>query len=219
MYTYQRLSGSALQGLDLFNFSSYWNALKNKIAQLQGLGYQISLYQQKLGVAHNRLQAQGRADLTAQLGDEIKKVEDDLAKWWRVKGYIDKYLPEWVKAETSGGPIKSNLSALPVVLGATAIAALAYVVNTGLALLQDYSFKTNLTASVIEGKMTSGQAAEILSVPKEKGILEQVVGNVGTTVGIGLPVLVLIGGGIYFAMTTGMLRGMFGGGSSQGSTP
>lgn len=219
MYTYQRMAGSALNGLDMFNVSSYWNALKNKIAELQGLGYQISLYQQRLGVAHTRLVARGRKDLAAQLEDEIRKAQDDLTKWWKVKGYIDTYLPEWMKAAGASSPVVSNLSALPIVLGATAIAALAYVVNTGLALLQDYSFKTHLTETVIEGKMTSGQAAEILSVPKEKGVLETVVSNVGTTVGIGLPIALLVGGGLYFAVTTGMLKGLLGGigGSSSQS--
>lgn len=215
MYSYERMPGSTLAGLDMFNFSSYWQTVKNKINELQGLGYQISLHQQKLGVAYSNLKAKGRDDLAAQLQDEIAKTQDDLNKWWKVKGYIDKYLPEWMKADQPEAKVVNSLSVLPIILGAAAIAALAYVVNTGMALLQDYSFKSQLTAAIIEGKMTSGQAAEVLSVPREKGVLEEVVGKVGTGLGFGLPVALLVGGGLYLVFTTGMLRGVFGGGSQS----
>jgi hypothetical protein len=216
MYTYRAMVASRpsnVSGLDMFNFSSYWNTIKNKINELQQLGYTISLHQQKLGVAYSSLKARGRDDVAEQLQDEIAKTQDDLNKWWKVKGYIDTYLPEWAKADQPGAVVTNNLSVLPVVMGAAAIAALAYVVNTGMALLQDYAFKSKLTAAVIEQKMTSGQAAEILSVPREKGVIEEVVSKVGTGLGFGLPVLLLVGGGLYLVITTGMLKGLFG--SSQ----
>lgn len=215
MYSYKRMPGSTLAGLDMFNFSSYWQTVKNKLNELQELGYQISLHQQKLGVAYSSLKSKGRDDLAAQLQDEIAKVQDDMDKWWKVKGYIDKYLPEWMKADQPEAKVVNSLSILPIILGASAIAALAYVVNTGMALLQDYAYKSKLTAAIIEGKMTSGQAAEVLSVPRERGVLEEVVSKVGTGLGFGVPVALLVGGGLYLAFTTGMLKGVFGGGSQS----
>jgi hypothetical protein len=218
MYTYIKIPASnSLSGImDMFNVSSYWRTIKNKIADLQELGYQISLYQQKLGVAHTRLMNQGRVDLAKQLQGEIDKAEDDLKKWWKVKGYIDTYLPQWVQIDQS---IKvaptSGVGAIPIVLAGMALTALAYVVNTGMALLQDYQFKKHLTSAVIEGKVTSGQAADILSVPSTEGAVEKIIGKVGAGVGFGLPIALLIGGGLYLAMSTGMLRGLFGGGTAK----
>ena len=223
MYTYRTLPASnQLDGvMDMFNMRSYWNALKGKIAELQGLGLKISQYQQKLGVAHSRLMERGRKDLADQLTDELAKVQDDLTKWWKVKGYIDSYLPEWVKLDQGAvAAPTSGVGAVPFVLAGMALIALAYCVNVGMALLQDYAFKSQLTTAVIEQKMTAGQAAEILSVPKSEGIFEKVIGTVGIGVGIGIPTVLLVGGGIYLLLTTGMLKtilGSFGGSFSQSS--
>ena len=226
MISYQRLPGSSLAGLDMFNFSSYWNVLKNKIAELQALGPVISVHQQKLGVAKYNLLQRGRADLASQLDDEIAKVQDDLDKWWRVKGYIDKYLPEWMKADQPSGAVVNNLSVLPIVLGVAAIAALAYCVNVGMALLQDYALKQSLTTDVIEQKLTSGQAAEILSVPRPASnvveeTIQKTVEAVGSGIGFGIPTALLVGGGLYLAYSTGLLNsilGMFKGSSTPSST-
>lgn len=225
MISYARLPGSSLAGLDMFNFSSYWNAIKNKIAELQALGPVISVHQQKLGVARYNLLQRGRADLASLLDDEIKKVQDDLDKWWRVKGYIDKYLPEWAKADQPSGGVVNNLSVLPVVLGVASIAALAYCVNVGMALLQDYALKRSLTTDVIEKKITSGQAADILSVPRESSAvaetIQKTVEAVGSGIGFGIPTALLVGGGLYLAYSTGLLNsilGMFKGSSTPSNT-
>lgn len=225
MISYARLPGSSLAGLDMFNFSSYWNAIKNKIADLQALGPVISVHQQKLGVARYNLLQRGRADLASLLDDEIKKVQDDLDKWWRVKGYIDKYLPEWAKADQPSGGVVNNLSVLPVVLGVASIAALAYCVNVGMALLQDYALKRSLTTDVIEKKITSGQAADILSVPRESSVvaetIQKTVEAVGSGIGFGIPTALLVGGGLYLAYSTGLLNsilGMFKGSSTPSNT-
>lgn len=212
MYSYERMPGGLSGIMDMFNVRSYWSAIKNKIKELQGLGYQISLHQQKLGVAKYNLEQRGLKDLASQLDDEIKKVKDDLDKWWKVKGYIDKYLPQWmaIDGDAKIGPT-SGVGVVPIVLAGMALTALAYVVNTGMALLQDYAFKSKLTSAIIEGKMTSGQAAEVLSVPKEKGVLETVVGKVGLGLGFGIPAVLMIGAGLYLMLGTGVLRGMVSG--------
>lgn len=224
MISYDRLPGSSLAGLDMFNFNSYWTTIKNKIGELQALGPVISAHQQKLGIAYSSLMSQGKQDIAEQLKDEIAKVQDDLDKWWRVKGYIDKYLPEWMKADQPGAAVVNNLSVLPVVLGVAAIAALAYCVNVGMALLQDYAMKSKLTAAVIEQKLTSGQAAEILSVPRPSNAIEETIARtaeaVGSGIGFGIPTALLVGGGLYLLYTTGVLNsilGMFKGSNSQSS--
>jgi hypothetical protein len=261
MISYARMPGSSLAGLDMFNFSSYWNVLKGKIADIQALGPVISAHQQKLGVARYNLIQRGKPELAALLDDEIKKVQDDLNKWWKVKGYIDKYLPEWMKAASApsapvvntmspvvsrvsqptvyspptmvdnvtgwvgswfGGSGLSGVGALPIVLGVAAIAALAYCVNVGMALLQDYALKRSLTTDVIEKKITSGQAAEILSVPRESSIVSETISKtveaVGSGIGFGIPTALLVGGGLYILYSTGIFKTLLGGNSqSSGS--
>lgn len=223
---------ASLSGIDTSSFFSYWNAIKNKINDLQNLGYQISLYQQKLGVAKANLIARGKKELAETLNDEIKKTQDDLDKWWKVKGYIDKYLPEWLKISSSGGPVVSQLNtssvtqevkqpvnyqvyqpkstledlknwvgswfgleALPIIIGVASLAALTYVVTTGMALLSDYQYRKDVTALVIEKKVTGEQAKDLLEITKGS---EGFLSNLGLGTGIALPVILIIGGFIFY---------------------
>lgn len=228
MISYQRLPGRAsqvaLNGIsDWFGMPTwvkqYWQTIKNKIKELQGLGAVISAHQQKLGIAYTNLVNRGRQDLADLLKDEAAKANDDLQKWWKVKGYIDTYLPQWVKLESNEVITQpgSGVSAVPFILAGMALTALAYVVNVGMALLQDYAFKSKLTSAIIEGKMTSGQAADVLSIPRDEGVFEKVIGKVGVGLGVGVPTALLIGGGIYYLLYSGMLNRLFGSTSSQSS--
>lgn len=221
MISHNRLPGSALAGLDMFNFTSYWNAIKDHIQELQNLGPIISAHQQKLGVVKSILVARNDKNQNI-LDDEIAKVQDDLDKWWTVKGYIDKYLPSWMQADQPGTTIVNNLSILPIVLGVAAIAALAYCVTTGMALLQDYAMKQSLTTAVIEQKITSGQAADILSIPPPTSNVvtetaEKAIVAMSSGIGFGIPTAVLVGGGLYLAYTMGLFKTIFGGSSSSSS--
>lgn len=211
MIAYTRLPASnQLEGIsgvtDWFGMPkwvlSYWNTIKGKIADLQALGPKISAYQQKIAIAQSRLQARGLTNAAASLDDELAKINDDLQKWWKVKGYIDTYLPQWMGLEENIKAGVSGLGFVPIVLAGMALVALAYVVNTGMALLQDYMFKSQLTQDVIDQKLTSGQAAEILSVPSSPGVIEQVVGKVGTGLGFGVPMALVAGVGGYLLYTT-----------------
>src|SRR5688572_7287170 len=116
MYSFTRLPASHLEGLDMFNFNSYWNAIKNKIGELQGLGPKISAYQQRIATAQYNLRARGQENYAVALDDELRKINDDLQKWWKVKSRLDTYLPEWVNAANQGGTVVNNLSVLPLVL-------------------------------------------------------------------------------------------------------
>lgn len=240
MYAAQPLAGS-LSGIESLNVSMYWNAIKNKIQELRELPTWTTNHAMKLGIAVTNLRARGRHKDVEILETEIRKVNDDIAKAWKVRQYIDKYLPEWmaainqptapvvvtgsaapsvpvvqssasvpnakplpfqtpattepsvtgwIKSWFGGGGVQ-GLGVLPIVLGATAIAALAYVVTTGMAIYQDYVTKKDLTTAVIEGKMTSGQASDILVAarPSESifgGITKGIGTNIGTIAILGL---------------------------------
>jgi len=214
MYSYRKLPASnSLEGIFDFGygwswFSSYWNSLKGKIAELQGLGLKISTYQQRIAVAQQTLLKRGDTRGAAALGDELLKIQDDLDKWWKVKQKLDTWVPTFMKAEQeSGQPTGQGLGALPIlVLGVAGIAALSYIVNTGLALLQDYAFKSQLTQAVIDKKLASGEMRDIISVPKEEGIFEKTIEKVGVGLGFGIPTALLVGGGIYLLLMTGTLN-------------
>ena len=229
MITGKRLPGAlnnqALNGItDWFGMPtwvrSYWAVVKGKIKELQGLGYQISLHQQKLGVAKSILVARNDPHKNA-LDDEIRKTQDDLDKWWKVKGYMDTYLPQWMKLdENVAASSVGGVGAVPVVLAGMALVALSYTVTTGMALLQDYAFKSKLTSDVIAQKITSGQMVDIVTATKQDSIAEAVINKVGLGVGMGLPTALLIGGGLYLLYTTGVVgsvMNMLKGSSTQSS--
>jgi hypothetical protein len=224
MYSYKKLPASnQLDGiLDIFGMRSYWTALKGKIGELQGLGFKISTHQQRIAIAQQTLLKRGEVRSAAALDDELRKIQDDLDKWWKVKGYIDTYLPQWMKLD-EGEPVgRVGVGAVPFILAGMALTALAYCVNVGMALLQDYAYKSQLTQAVIDKKLAAGEMRDILSVPKDEGVFEKVIGTVGIGVGIGIPTVLLVGGGLYLLFTTGMLKGILssfgGGGSSQSSS-
>ena len=208
MYAAERMPGT-LAGIESLNVSMYWNAIKDRIADLQQLPTWTTNHAMKLGIVVSNLRAKGRHDLVALLDTEIQKVNDDIARAWKVKGYIDTYLPQWITASqaAAAGPVITSvttpqattpnkvtlppnyqapsaidevtgwigswfggggvsgdrgLGVLPIILSAAALAALAYCVTTGMALYQDYVTKKDLTQAVIEGKLSSGQAADII---------------------------------------------------------
>ena len=220
MYTFRvmpatvRISKSGqLDGImDMFNVKSYWAALRGRIGELQALGPKISTYQQRIAVAQQKLFARGTADgdrLAHALDDELAKINDDLQKWWKVKGYIDSYLPQWMGLDNNAAPSgpTSGVGIIPVVLAGMALVALAYCVNTGLALLQDYAYKSQLTQDVIDNKLTTGQMTDILSIPRTSGgVFESVIDKVGIGAGIGIPTALIVGGALYVAFSTGLLN-------------
>lgn len=226
MISYARLPGTlnsqALSGIsEWFGMpsyvKSYWDTVKRNIQAIKDTGYQISLYQQKLGVAKSMLVAKNdpRKNL---LDDEIRKVQDDLDKWWKVKGYIDTHMPQWAQLDSNTANVQpSGVGAAPFVLAGMGLTALTYTVTVGMALVQDYAWKRSLTADVIAGKVSSGQGAELLSVPREQGVFAETIKAVSTSVGFGIPTALLIGGGLYLLLITGSLKGLLGGGSSQSS--
>lgn len=234
MISYQRLSGrlnqEALNGIsDWFGMPTfvkdYWRVVKQNIGNIRATGPKITQYWARISAAQQTLAARGDSRAVL-LDDELKKVADDLQKWSKVDNYINTYMPQWMgldnpsQVATSPGGV-SGLGFVPLVLGAVSIGALSYVVNTGMALYQDYQFKQGLTQQLIEKKITSGEYRDILSVPKEEGVFEKVVSTVGVSAAFGIPTALVVGGGIYLLVTTGILNKLIGsvmGGSSQQSS-
>jgi len=228
MISYKRLPGRASpQGLNGFDFgygwswfSQYWNVVKRNIKELYDTGPKITQYWSRISNAQQILVARGDQVHASQLDDEMKKIADDLQKWSKVKEYMDIWLPTFAKAEAENvQPAGQQLGAvLLAVLGVAGMYALAYIVNNGMALKQEYAFKAQLTADVIAGKLTTGQMTDILSVPKKEDILEKTLDKVGLGIGVGIPTALLVGGGLYLLFTTGILNKVIGsvfGGSSS----
>ena len=247
MYTYDKLSGSSrLDGADgivddittqvqsatagWFGMPSwvmsYWAVVKNKVNDLIATGPKITAYWSRISNAQQTLRARGREDLAVQLDDELKKIADDMQKWSKVKQYIDNYMPQWVMLDQNVAVQPgSGVGAVPFVLAGMALVALAYVVNTGMALVQDYAFKSQLTQAVIDQKLSTGQMTDILSVPKSEGVFEKTIENIGGGLGFGIPTALLIGGGAYLLFATGGLNtilksvsGLFGSSSPSQSS-
>jgi hypothetical protein len=220
MMTYQRLPGrlnkQALNGIsDWFGMPSYvkdyWQVVKANVQNIRDTGPRITQYWARISNAQQTLAARGDSR-AALLDDEMKKIADDMQKWSRVNGYINDYLPTWmgldqnVVVSATPGSAVSGLGFVPLILSAVAIGALAYVVNVGMALYQDYQFKSQLTQAVIDQKISTGQMTDILSVPKSEGIFEKVVSTVGVSAAFGIPTALVIGGGIYLLIGTGTLN-------------
>lgn len=225
MYTYHRMPVS-INGVESLNFNSYWNAIKDKIADLRELPTWATNHAMKLGITVSNLEKLGKTQAIEAMQLEIRKVNDDIAKAWKVRGYIDTYLPQWMAAANqatgSGAPIVTTatqtktvapqqpvqvyteptlfqdatgwvkslfggvdghggLGIAPVIaISAVAIAALAYVVTVGMSLWQDYKFKKDLTQNVIEGKVTSGQMAQILTAARPpENLIEKITSQAG----------------------------------------
>ena len=107
MYATRKMPGS-LQGIESLNFATYWNAIKNKIFDLQQLPTMAVNHAMKLGIVVSKLQAMGRQDLVETMQLEIRKVNDDITKAWKVKGYLDQWLPHWLEvaaAQAGGTPV------------------------------------------------------------------------------------------------------------------
>lgn len=243
MYANARLSGT-VAGIDSINISMYWNAIKDRLADLRMLPTWCTNHAMKLGITVTNLKAKGRMDLVALLEDEIRKVNDDITRAWKVKNYVDQWAPEWMVAaqQAAAGPVIASaaqtpatsvpaptagfpqyqyqpktvtqevtgwisswfggggvhgLGALPIILSAAALAALAYCVTTGMALYQDYVTKKDLSQAVIEGKLTSGQAADIIVAarPPESSL------SLGIGAGIGGSAMLIVAAiGLYWAL-------------------
>jgi len=253
MYTEARLPAS-LEGIESLNFARYWNAIKNRIHDLRQLPVWATNHAMKLGLAVSKLEKQGNYAAIRGMDLEIKKVNDDIAKAWKVKGYIDKYLPSWMEAagqagapmvqattgagqmtvppgtamvpqptmrpgipvyreptavESVTGWVKSwfsgvstypddrQLGVVPLVVAVVGLPALAYVVTTGMALYQDYVHKKDLTIATIEGKLTSGQAKDILTGGRPA---ESVFEKIGIGVGSNVLTIALIAGAGYLTL-------------------
>lgn len=237
MYTYDRLPAT-VDGIETLNFNAYWQAIKDRIGELRELPTWATNHAMKLGITVSNLEKKGDQRAIDALKLEIQKVNDDIAKAWKVKQYIDQYLPQWMavanQASGNGAPIvpttkaptttqvyqeptitgwvKSwftgvdgdrGLGIAPLIaISAAGIAALAYVVTVGMSLWQDYRFKKDLTQAVIEGKVSSGQMAEIVTAARPpETIVEKIASQAGGNLAT-IAVLGALGYAAFWYLTT-----------------
>lgn len=227
MYTYRQLPAT-VDGIETLNFSAYWQSIKDKIEDLRNMPTWVTNHAMKLGVAYSNFKKTGNHAAADAMNLEIKKVNDDIAKAWKVKGFIDRYLPEWMsvssQAANNGAPIVpsqkpgvyvqptttqevtgwlksvvglNGLGIAPLIpLSIAAIGGLTYTVTVGMSLWQDYKFKKDLTQEMLEGKVTSGQIAQILTSSRPpESLLEKVASQAGGN----LATIAVLGGIGYLA--------------------
>ena len=236
MYTYRQLPAT-IDGIESLNFSAYWKSIKDKIEDLRNLPTWATNHAMKLGVTYSNLKAQGNHAAAEAMNLEIKKVNDDIAKAWKVKQYIEKYLPEWMsvanQSANNGAPIVpqqappqvvasqtpgtytpltttqevtgwlksvvglNGLGIAPLIpLSIAAIGGLTYTVTVGMSLWQDYKFKKDLTQEMLQGKVTSGQIAQILTASRPP---ESLLEKVTTQAGGNIATIAILGGIGYLA--------------------
>lgn len=199
------LSGIGDKIKDFFGFQEHWNVVREWAEQWNALGNLISEKQQKLGqLVYNLLHPKygnPRPDVVQMLQSDIDKVNADMQQWWVVKGYIDKYLPEW-KQQASQGSGVSGLGLVPLVLGASAIAGLSFVAVQGLRIWKEYSVQSHVLDAV-KSKEVSSDAGQVLMQAAEGvdggGSLMNTVGAslFGLSGGVGLAAIGIVGLYIY----------------------
>lgn len=224
MIATRRLPGSSsLSGLGLPDIQAQWNILKANIANFSQVGQRIIDHKNKLENVKKILVARNDPHKDA-MDDDLAKTSTDLDTYWTIKGYLDDYTPQWMQLDDPNvvavAPT-SGVSIVPLILGAAAIAALAYCTSEGMRLYQEYQFKSQLTQDIIEKKITSGQAAEVLSTVTQPGVFTDIAKSIGGGLGFGIPTGLIVAGGAYLAYQTGLLNmvlSMFKGGSGS-STP
>lgn len=108
MYTYGRMPAT-VDGIETLNFNAYWQAIKDRINDLRQLPVWATNHAMKLGITVSNLEKKGDRRAIDAMKLEIQKVNDDIAKAWKVRQYIDQYLPQWMavanQASGSGAPI------------------------------------------------------------------------------------------------------------------
>lgn len=179
----------SLSGLEIFNFAGHWRVIKDNISQLRELPYKVTLRLQVLGKARANMLAKNMTAQVSSLQSDIDKANKDLQQAWKVREIIDKYMPEWVKG--SRGTVVSQLGALPIILGAAAIAGLAFVAVEGMKLLKEYQFEKSVIAQITAKGLSVDEATKLLESEKQKGLFSGLFGGmnpiaiVGIVVGLG----------------------------------
>lgn len=142
-------------------FIRYWTSLKGKIKEILALGPTIKENERRYKTILSKSKSK---DVKAKAQDGIKRSQEQYTLWEKVKGKINKYLPSWQKAETESETV-SGLGVIPIILGAVALAALAYVATYGLRLLKDASTERRIIADLEKGLITTAQAKELMPKP------------------------------------------------------
>lgn len=198
------LAGQSLAGAETSTFWNYWNSVKAQISQIYAVGGKLATLQSQAANIRTRAAAVD-PNLAGEASKQSQSIFSLQERWESVRKMIDQYLPTWKKAEadttsTANHPLSTDytvkgLGALPLVLiGASALAALAYVATSGASLIKDYEFQKAVLTSLERRLITAEQAKGLIKSGTSTPTFGTELGtNIGKYVGIGAAAL----GAIY----------------------
>lgn len=162
------LSQDSLSTQDTSSFWGYWNTIKSVIPTLQALPTKITALMTKSTTLKVRTKRVGATDLTAQLSESGTSLASLLNLAIDVKNKINTYLPDWLASERQ----TTGLGAvwIPIAIGISGLAALAYVAYHGLQLIKDYQTEERIIQGVEKDLLTIEQAQKLIksTVPETR---------------------------------------------------
>jgi len=148
---------SNLGQTDNLDFQKKYKVIRYKYISLRALPRWVTQYIIKLGRVLEQFEKEGRTDLIDEVQREVSKANDDLSKAWKVKQAIDTWAGTWAAEKQ---------------VPASALSALTWVVNHGMAVHQEYNTKRNISEAAIKKAIEEDKDIE---VPTFK---EAIIGNV-----------------------------------------
>lgn len=194
---------SSLSGIEALNFISHWKKIKvamGDIRNWKNVGFPITQRLTAYAKAREKYMELGRPQNVAVVDELIEKVKKDLDTYWEIQGMIDKYLPDWIKAEQEAEKGSGLGAAIAgIVVSVVAMAALAMVATQGLRVWDTY-MKTSTAKKAMDHAVAkdlpASEAAAIIreATKQDPGVLS----TVGMGLGIGMLPIALVVGAFLF---------------------
>lgn len=177
-------------------FKQLWGRLKHKISELKNLDW--TLRAQRIRFERIIQHPEASNDKIIQAKQGLARNDTYQSNLAVILTKINKHLPDWMAAESqSAGASLSGIGYVPIVLGATALGALAYVTVKGLRLLKEVYTENEILDRLEQNLITTNQATLFIQKPESTNTsLVSVSG--GAFSGIGLAVV--LGAGIFLYM-------------------
>jgi len=148
---------SNLGGTGNLTFQKNYKVIRYKYISLRALPRWVTQYIMKLGRVVEQFGKEGRQDLADEVKREVAKANDDLSKAWKVKQAIDTWGGTWAAEKQ---------------IPSSALSALTWVVNHGMAVHQEYDTKRNVSEAAIKIAIEEDKDIEPLSLK------QNIIGNV-----------------------------------------
>lgn len=178
------LSDTALSTEDTSSFWGYWNGIKSYIPNLRALPSKITSLMTKSTTLKARAKSAGDPGLVNQLEESGSTLASLLNLAIDIKNKIDTYMPDWLASASQPQTTAFGALWIPIALGVSGIAALAYVSYNGLQLLKDYQTQESIIKGVEQKLLTIEQAQKLIkiTVPETRVTLPRdiISGGMGT---------------------------------------